>query len=140
MKREQFAVLVASNSNPQGAAWASKISQVAFWGSEQCRAKGWTRSASCTINGAPEELVVNLVCTAKSERLLTELVEYATEEVVPQMEHMLGVQFEVRNLQFAVAGHETLISNPAHLEDLALPAGWLDRPLETPDATNFDMA
>ena len=140
MEKQQFAVPVASPPESQSEVWNSKMSKIAAWGSEQCRSNSASHSAICTITGTPEQLVVNLACTAKSESSLAELVDFSTNQVVPEMEAHLGVQFEVRNLQFAVAGHENLVSEPEHAEEASIPTAWLDHPFQAPDISKFDLA
>lgn len=140
MKKPQFAVPVAAPPKPSTESWVSRMSQTAAWGSEQCRSHLASHSAICTITGTPEQLVINLACTAKSENALAELVEFSTDRVIPEMEHRLGVQFEVRNLQFAVAGHENLVSEPEHADEANIPSAWLDHPFQAPEISKFDLA
>lgn len=140
MKKQQFAVPVASPEKPSNKAWALKMSTIAAWGAGQCQANQSCHSAICTITGEPKQLVVNLSCTAKSEGSLAELVNLASDQVIPEMERRLGVQFEVRNLQFAVAGHEDLLSEPEHVEEAAISTAWLDHPLQIPHVAKLEMA
>lgn len=118
--------------------WAARIQNVALQGSQRCQMKDTVHSAICTITGTPDELVVNLACTATSESHVNDLMQYVNDTLLPQMEQSLGIQFEVRNLQFAVAGGErppVAAENdvaPELLDGLPDLTNWLDRPFATP--------
>ncbi|MGV2855167.1 hypothetical protein ACNPON_00175 [Glutamicibacter sp. AGC13] len=113
-------------------AWTTRIHKIAAFASEQCRGRDAVHSAICTITGSPEQLVVNLTCTAKSERDVSSLMQYVNDTLMPQMETALGVRFEVKNLQFAVAGRENLLAGPEHAPEAEIPAHWLDQPFAAP--------
>ena len=116
-------------------AWTARMHKIASAGSQQCRRKDTVHSAICTITGSPNELVVNLACTAKSEEHVSELMQYVNDTLLPQMEKSLGVQFEVRNLQFAVAGKEYLVAVPDQLDEVTNRTNWLDQPFAAPSRT-----
>jgi len=109
--------------------------ETAAFGSQQCQSQDSVHSAICTISGSPEQLVINLACTATAEENVSELMQYVNDSLLPQMEKALGVQFEVRNLQFAVAGKESLLAAPEHVVEAELPSHWLDHPFATPSLT-----
>lgn len=132
--KEQLAVS-ADKKNAGNNAWAARMRNIAFFGTQQCELQSTVLSAFCTIQGTPEKLVVNLACTAKSEEHVTALMQYVNDILLPQMEQSLGIQFEVRNLQFAVAGRENLLPQPERLADSGHCAGWLDDPFATPALT-----
>ncbi|HJX78147.1 hypothetical protein [Glutamicibacter sp.] len=113
-------------------AWSARMQDIAVFGAQQCRSRDSVHSAICTITGSAEALVVNLACTAKSEVQVSELMQYVDEALLPQMEKALGVQFEVRNLQFAVAGRGSLLASPEHIDGVELPKHWLDHPFAAP--------
>ncbi len=102
-------------------AWSARLQEIASFGWMQCQSRDTVHSAGCTITGSPEELVVNLACTAKSEKHVSELMQYVNDTLLPQMEKALGIQFEIRNLQFTVVGKEKFLS-----------ANWLDHPFAAP--------
>lgn len=131
---ESLAVPVDTAAH-QPEAWTARMHRIASQGSQQCQLKGTVHSAICTITGSPDELVVNLACTAKSEEHVSELMQYVNDTLLPQMEKSLGVQFEVRNLQFAVAGKECLVAVPDHLDEVTNPTSWLDQPFAAPSQT-----
>lgn len=133
--KEQLAVS-ADTTSAGNKAWAARIQDIAFFGTQQCELKSTVHSAFCTIQGTPKKLVVNLACTAKSEEHVTALIQYVNDTLLPQMEQSLGIQFEVRNLQFAVAGRENLFPQPERLNDPGHCAGWLDDPFATPALTS----
>lgn len=120
---------------PHAAAWTTRMHQTAAFGSQQCQSRNTVHSAICTISGSPEQLVINLACTAKAEEHVSELIQYVNDTLLPQMEKALGVQFEVRNLQFAVAGKESLLARPQHAAEAELPVNWLDHPFAAPSPT-----
>lgn len=122
-------------SPQQGNAWSTRIQKIATFASEQCQSRDTVHSAICTITGSPEQLVINLACTAKSEDQVSELMQYVNDTLLPQMETALGVRFEVKNLQFAVAGKESLLAAPEHAPEAELPAHWLDQPFAAPKQT-----
>lgn len=132
--KEQLAVS-ADKKNAGNNAWAARMRDIAFFGTQQCELQSTVHSAFCTIQGTPEKLVVNLACTAKSEEHVTAQMQYVNDHLLPQMEQSLGIQFEVRNLQFAVAGRENLLPQPERLHDSGHCAGWLDDPFATPALT-----
>lgn len=140
MKKQQFAVPVAPSQSQSAKSWASRMLKTAVWGADQCRSHPVSHTAICTITGTPEQLVINLACTAKSENALADLMDFSTDQVIPEMERRLGVQFEVRNLQFAVAGHENLVAEPEHAEEAKIPSTWLEHPFHAPETSQFDMA
>lgn len=113
-------------------AWSARMQDIAVFGVQQCRSRDSVHSAICTITGSPEALVVNLACTSKSEVQVSELMQYVDEALLPQMEKALGVQFEVRNLQFAVAGKGSLLDSPEHADGAQFPKHWLDHPFAAP--------
>ena len=119
--KESLAVPVETSPR-QGSAWSTRIQKIAAFASEQCRSRDTVHSAICTITGSPEQLVINLACTAKSEDQVSELMQYVNDTLLPQMETALGVRFEVKNLQFAVAGKESLLAAPEHAPEAELPA------------------
>lgn len=120
---------------PHAAAWTTRTHQIAVFGSQQCQTRDTMHSAICTISGSPEQLVINLACTAKAEEHVSELMQYVNDTLLPQMEKALGVQFEARNLQFAVAGKENLLAAPEHVSEAELPTHWLDHPFAVPPLT-----
>ncbi len=122
-------------SPQQSNAWSTRIQKIATFASEQCQSLDTVHSAICTITGSPEQLVINLACTAKSEDQVSELMQYVNDTLLPQMETALGVRFEVKNLQFAVAGKESLLTAPEHAPEAELPAHWLDQPFAAPKQT-----
>ncbi len=132
--KESLAVPVET-SPQQGYAWNARIHQIAAFASEQCQSRDTVHSAICTITGSPEQLVINLACTAKSENQVSELMQHVNDTLLPQMETALGVQFEVKNLQFAVAGKERILAAPEHGPEAELPAHWLDHPFAAPKQT-----
>lgn len=129
--KESLAVPVEAATH-QAKAWRARMLKIASFGSQQCQSKDSVHSAMCTITGSPDELVVNVACTAKSEEHVSELMQYVNDALLPQMEKSLGIQFEVRNLQFAVAGHESLAAAPSPLDEVTYPINWLDRPFSAP--------
>lgn len=116
-------------------AWTDRMQKIASFGTEQCRLRSTVHSAICTIQGTPEKLIVNLACTAKSEEHVTEHMNFVNDTLLPQMEQLLGIQFEVRNLQFAVAGRENLLAQPEHLHDGQRATDWLENPFIAPTLT-----
>lgn len=132
--KESLAVPVET-SPQQGSAWSTRIQKIATFASEQCQSRDTVHSAICTITGSPEQLVINLACTAKSEDQVSELMQHVNDTLLPQMETALGVRFEVKNLQFAVAGKESLLAAPEHAPEAELPAHWLDQPFAAPKQT-----
>jgi len=132
--KKSLAVPVETTA-PHAAAWTTRMHQTAAFGSQQCRNKNTVHSAICTISGSPEQLIINLACTAKAEEHVSELMQYVNDTLLPQMEKTLGVQFEVRNLQFAVAGKENLLATPEHVAEAELPTHWLDQPFTAPSLT-----
>lgn len=132
--KESLAVPVETATH-QAKAWRARMQKIASFGSQQCQRKDSVHSAICNITGSPDELVVNVACTAKSEEHVSELMQYVNDALLPQMEKFLGIQFEVRNLQFAVAGHESLAAAPSPLDEVAHPTNWLDHPFSTPTLT-----
>lgn len=133
--KESLAVPVDPSTHPANA-WAERMQQIAAFGSHECRSKDTVHSAICTITGTPDQLVLNLACTAKSEDHVSELMQYVNDTLLPQMENSLGIQFEVRNLQFAVAGKEN-IALPSQPLDVALhpQQDWLEQPFIAPSLT-----
>ncbi len=129
--KESLAVPVET-STQQGNAWTTRIQKIAAFASEECRGRDTVHSAICTITGSPEQLVINLACTAKAEEHVSELMQYVNDTHMPQMETALGVRFEVKNLQFAAAGRENLLAAPEHAPEAGLPAHWLDQPFAAP--------
>ncbi|MGO2779641.1 hypothetical protein [Glutamicibacter arilaitensis] len=121
-------------------AWQARIHKIAAFGSQQCQNKDTVHSAICTITGSPDQLTVNLACTSKSEDSVSDLMQYANDTLLPQMEKDLGVRFEVRNLQYAVAGRENLLASPEHADPAGLPKSWLDHPLTDEQASGPRMA
>lgn len=132
--KESLAVPVES-SPQQGSVWSTRIQKIAAFASEQCQSRDAVHSAICTITGSPEQLVINLACTAKSESQVSGLMQHVNDTLLPQMEKALGVRFEVKNLQFAVAGKEGLLAAPEHAPEAELPAHWLDQPFAAPAQT-----
>jgi len=129
--KEHLAVS-ADTTSAGNKAWAARMRDIAFFGTQQCELKSTVHSAFCTIQGTPEKLGVSLACTAKSEEHVTALMQYVNDTLLPQMEQALGIQFEVRNLQFAVAGRENLLSQPEPLQVSGNSSGWLDDPFVAP--------
>lgn len=132
--KEHLAVS-ADTTSTGNKAWAARMRDTAFFATQQCEFKSTVHSAFCTIQGTPEKLGVNLTCTAKSEEHVTALMQYVNDTLLPQMEQALGIQFEVRNLQFAVAGRENLLPQLERLQDSGNADGWLDDPFATPALT-----
>lgn len=131
--KESLAVPVDTSATHANA-WAKRMHVIAAFGSQECQSRDTVHSAVCTITGTPDELVLNLACTAKGEDHVSELMQYVNDTLLPQMERSLGIQFEVRNLQFAVVGRESLA--PEHLEESMYPAqDWLDQPFAAPSLT-----
>ncbi|MFK0085389.1 hypothetical protein [Glutamicibacter sp. NPDC090743] len=132
--KKPLAVPVETTTSP-AETWTTRTHQIAAFGSQQCRSKNTVHSAICTISGPPEQLVINLACTSKAEEHVSELMQYVNDTLLPQMEKALGVQFEVRNLQFAVTGKENLLTTPEHAAEADLPTHWLEHPFAAPSLT-----
>ncbi len=115
--------------------WTARIQEIAASGSQQCQSLDTVHSATCTITGPLDELIVNLACIAKAEDYVSELMQYVNDVLLPQMENALGIQFEVRNLQFAVAGKESFLNAPEHAAEAKLPKNWLEHPFTAPSLT-----
>ena len=115
-------------------AWDTRIQQVAALATRLCREKEAVHSAVCSIYGSPDRLIVNLACTARAEEHVPMIMLYVNDTLIPHMEKSLGIQFEVRNLQFGVGGREIQAPVAAGLEDSAPTTDWLDRPFAEPAA------
>lgn len=132
--KEHLAV-PADTSTTGHEAWITRMQNIASFGTQECRSRSTVHSAICTIQGTPDKLIANLACTATSEEDVTELMQYVNDTLLPQMEQLLGIQFEVRNLQFAVAGRENLLTQPEDLDKGDASTDWLDDPFATPTLT-----
>ncbi|MFJ2350669.1 hypothetical protein [Glutamicibacter sp. NPDC087673] len=129
----------AEASRVHSSAWDARISQVAALATRLCQEKDAVRSAYCSISGSPNELIVNLACTATGEEHVPMIMLYVNDTLLPQMESSLGIQFEVRNLQFAVAGREIHAPATVGLKGCSPTMDWLDQPLTEPiPATSKD--
>lgn len=116
------------------AAWDTRIQQVAALATSLCREKDAVHSAVCSISGPPDKLIVNFACAARAEAHVPMLMLYVNDTLLPSMEKSLGIQFEVRNLQFTVTGRKIQAPASAGLEDSVQTTDWLDLPFAEPAA------
>lgn len=121
--------------SPRGAHGSS----AAHLGSQACLAKSTVHSALCTINGDPQKLV-NLSCTATAQRHVADLMQYVNDTLLPQLEQELGIQFEFRNLHFAVAGLATSVPAAEHALGVLGPDDWLENPFAEPASQPVPLA
>lgn len=118
---------------PAGKAWSRKLSEVARYARYQCGGRADVHSCQCSITGDPGQLVINFACTATDERYVADLMQFVNDELLPQLEQVIGIQFEVRNLQFAVQGQHPAPAVAAGRAAQAgtAEAGWLIDPFST---------